>query len=110
MNGVGDINELSKVLKIKVSKIRNWSKHKIFVPVTKDDKNGKTLLYNIEGERFKYDIARKLTIDFSLDDIGKRFQIVFGKRNEILLETLSVTQNRNELEKKYIDEINKIKP
>jgi len=105
MGALGDINELSEVLGIKISKIRNWKKEKIFVPMAKDPDNGKTLLFNIECERIKFKVAQELLLDFSLKEIGARFQKVFGRRNARLLQDLQKARNDGELMERYVKEI-----
>ena len=105
MGALGDLNELAKRLGIKESKVRNWKKHKIFVPVAKKPEDGKTLLFNIETEAFKYRIAQELLLEFSLKELGQRFQKVFGRKNAGLMNELQTTTIEDTLLENYINDV-----
>jgi hypothetical protein len=102
---LGDINRLSDELGIKVSKIRNWKKAKIFTPMSVDPEDGKTLLYHIECEKMKYKIAKELRVDLSVEEIGDRFWKTFGTKNKELIKELERTDKDEKLIDRYVKEM-----
>ena len=105
MGALGNINELAEKLDIKVSKIRNWKKHQIFVPIKRDREDGKSLLFHLDAENIKFLVAQELLLDYSLEEIGRRFGTVFGKKNTDLINDIQKTKNENNLVEKYLKKV-----
>ncbi len=105
MGALVSTKELSEQLGIKQAKIRRWKKEGVFTPIRVDSDDGKTLLYNIDCERIKFKIAQELLLEFTIKEIGKKFQKVFGKRNGNLLKELQRTKDEERFIEKYVEEI-----
>ena len=100
------IRELAEHVGIKESKIRRWTKKRILTPIRKSSEDGKSFLYNLDCVQVKLEILDRIRIDFSsLDEIGERFQEVFGRRDSDLREALQTTSSRKDLVKKYVESI-----
>ena len=99
MTNLLNVEELSRKKGWKVSKIRRYTKEGIFSPVSKDNVNGKSLLYHIGCVEIKIRLIEEFRLDFTLKELGKRIQKVCGKRNKKLLAMINTTKEDEIIEK-----------
>ena len=96
---------LAEEMRITLFKVRRYTKLGILTPVSKDRKDGKTLLYDPRCAAIKLELLDNLRLDFSLAELGDKFRKVFGRRNAVLIKALQKISEKEDLISHFEKEI-----
>ena len=96
---------LAESMGITIYKVRRYTKAGILTPMSRDRKDGKTLLYDPRCAEIKLEILYRLSLDYSKKDLGERFRKVFGRRNSALTRALESMGDKEEIIDKFLKEI-----
>jgi hypothetical protein len=96
---------LAESMGITLYKVRRYTKAGILAPMSKDRKDGKSLLYDPRCEEIRLEIFYRLSLDYSQEELGEKFKKVFGKRNAALIRTLESMGDKEEIINKFSREI-----
>ncbi len=97
--------ELVKSVGITINKIRRYTRSGILTPMSKDRRDGKSLLYDTRCVEIKLEILYRLSLDYSKKELGERFRKVFGKRNVHLIRALESMSEQEDILQKFSKEI-----
>jgi DNA-binding transcriptional MerR regulator len=97
--------ELAESMGITLHKVRRYTKAGILAPMSKDRKDGKTLLYDPRCAEIKLEILYRLSLDYSKKELGEKFRRVFGRRNVALIRALESMGDKEEIITKFLREI-----
>ena len=97
--------ELAESMGITLYKVRRYTKAGILTPMSKDRKDGKTLLYDPRCGEIKLEILYHLCLDYSKKELGEKFKRVFGRRNAALIRALESMGDKEEIIRKFLREI-----
>lgn len=98
-------HELAEAMGITLYKVRRYTKAGILAPMSRDRKDGKTLLYDPRCVEIQLEILYRLSLDYSKKDLGEIFKRVFGRRNAALVRALESTGDKEEIISKFLREI-----
>ena len=96
---------LAESMGITIYKVRRYTKAGILTPMSRDRKDGKTLLYDPRCAEIKLEILYRLSLEHSKKDLGERFRKVFGRRNSALTRALESMGDKEEIIDKFLKEI-----
>jgi DNA-binding transcriptional MerR regulator len=97
--------ELAEKMGITLYKVRRYTKAGILAPMSKDRKDGKSLLYDPRCEEIRLEVFYRLSLDYSQQELGERFRKIFGRRNAALIRTLESMGDKEEVISKFLREI-----
>ncbi len=105
MGGLLSSQKLAESVGITLYKVRRYTKAGILTPMSKDRKDGKTLLYDPRCAEIKLEILYRLSLDHSKKDLGEKFRRVFGRRDSPLIRALESMGDEEEIINKFLKEI-----
>ena len=105
MVGLLSSQKLAESVGITLYKVRRYTKAGILTPMSKDRKDGKTLLYDPRCVEIKLEILYRLSLDHSKKELGEKFRRVFGRRNSPLMRALESMGDEEAIISKFLKEI-----
>ena len=100
--------KLAEETGITLYKVRRYTKAGILAPMSRDRKDGKTLLYDPRCVEIKLEILYSLSLDYSKKELGEIFRKVFGRRNAALIRALEAMGDKEEIIAKFLREVEKL--
>ena len=97
--------ELAESMGITLYKVRRYTKAGILAPMSRDRRDGKSLLYDRRCAEIKLEIFYRMNLDYSQKELGEKFKRVFGKRDAALLRTLEFMGDKEEIINKFSTKI-----
>lgn len=97
--------EIENKTELSIYQVRRYRKLGILTPALKSREDGKTLLYEWACVLFRLEMLDILRLDFTLEELGPRFQAVFGRRDEVLAAALESVEKRPALLERFEKEI-----